>query len=99
MTEAVLLVSVLVGSFLIGYGLILKVPSLLHTPLMSMTNAISGVTLVGALLVFSNQTFLGEKILGSAAILLATFNMIGGFAVTDRMLKFFRRKDLSGNGS
>jgi len=92
MTEVVILLSVLVVSFLVGYRLILPVPSLLHTPLMSMTNAISGVTLLGALLVFAVQPRLLEGALGSVAVFAATFNVAGGFAVTDRMLGLFKKK-------
>ncbi len=90
MTELLLLVSVFAGSFLVGYLLILKVPPLLHTPLMSMTNAVSGVTVLGALLLFAVSTAPPERALGVLAILLATFNVVGGFAITDRMLKLFK---------
>jgi len=79
-------------SFIVGYALISKVPSLLHTPLMSMTNAISAVTILGALILFSLPTTTPEKILGSFAIITATFNVVGGFAITDRMLRLFREK-------
>lgn len=90
MEELLLLVSVFLGSFLIGYLLIRRVPPLLHTPLMSMTNAVSGVTVLGALLLFAVQPGMHEKALGAVALALAAFNVIGGFAITDRMLKMFK---------
>lgn len=77
-------------SFIIGYLLISRIPSLLHTPLMSMTNAISAVTILGAVYLFSQPTNTLEKILGSLAIITATFNVVGGFVITDRMLGLFK---------
>jgi len=79
--------------FGIGYLLISRVPPLLHTPLMSMTNAISGVTILGALLIFSHPTSGSAKILGGIALIAAAFNVVGGFVITDRMLKLFKRND------
>ncbi len=78
------------GSF-IGFELITKVPPTLHTPLMSGSNAISGISIVGALLAMNAQ---GEaaKWLALAAIMLAAINVVGGFMVTDRMLQMFSRK-------
>ncbi len=92
MAHLVLMAGVFVVSFIIGYALISRVPPLLHTPLMSMTNAISAVTILGALLLFSLPLEGTEKLLGAAAIVAATFNVIGGFAITDRMLKLFKGK-------
>jgi NAD(P) transhydrogenase subunit alpha len=92
MAHLVLMVGVFAVSFLIGYVLISRVPPLLHTPLMSMTNAISAVTILGALILFSLPLEGTEKLLGAAAIIAATFNVIGGFAITDRMLGLFRGK-------
>ncbi len=83
---------VFLASFIIGYLLISKVPSLLHTPLMSMTNAISAVTILGALILFSVPTTVPVKLLGSVAIITAAFNVVGGFAITDRMLRLFKDK-------
>ena len=83
---------VFLASFIIGYLLISKVPSLLHTPLMSMTNAISAVTILGALILFSVPTTVPVKLLGSVAIITAAFNVVGGFAITDRMLRLFKEK-------
>jgi len=77
-------------SFLVAHLLITKVPSLLHTPLMSMTNAISAVTILGALLLFAASLTFVETALGAAAIALAAFNVVGGIVITDRMLKLFK---------
>ncbi len=68
-------------------------PQMLHTPLMSMTNAISAVTILGALLLFSVPTTTTEKVLGAVALITAMFNVVGGFVITDRMLGMFRKKD------
>lgn len=91
---------ILLGAFIcssiIGYLLINNVPSLLHTPLMSGMNALSGITILGALvttaLVVSNDNKIVSSILGSIAIIFATINIVGGFSVTDRMLKMFRKE-------
>ena len=72
-----------------GYQLITKVPPTLHTPLMSGANAISGVTILGALTVAHGQGFSGGMLLGVFAVIFATINVVGGFAVTERMLKMF----------
>ena len=92
MLNLLLMVGVFLASFFIGYLLISRVPALLHTPLMSMTNAISAVTILGALVLFSIPTSNLEKALGGLAIITATFNVVGGFAITDRMLKLFKEK-------
>lgn len=84
------MVGVFLASFIVGYLLISRVPPLLHTPLMSMTNAISAVTILGAVILFSLPTKTPEKILGSLAIITATFNVVGGFVITDRMLRLFK---------
>ena len=91
--ENVFLAFILTLSILLGLELISKVPSTLHTPLMSGANAISGITLVGALLAAgSSQTEMGI-ILGTAAVFFATINVVGGYLVTNRMLAMFRKKD------
>ncbi len=92
MSNLILMAVVFLGSFAIGYLLISRVPPLLHTPLMSMTNAISAITILGALILFSVPTSPMEKILGAVAIMTATFNVVGGFVITDRMLKLFKGK-------
>lgn len=92
MSNLILMVVVFFGSFAVGYILISRIPPLLHTPLMSMTNAISAVTILGAVTLFSFPTTPIEKILGAIAIITATFNVIGGFVITDRMLNLFKEK-------
>ena len=92
MNALIIMISVFIFSILIGYLLISRVPPLLHTPLMSMTNAISAVTILGAILIFAVTTDLSEKVLGAVAIVMAVFNVVGGFVITDRMLKLFKKK-------
>lgn len=77
----------------VGFELIAKVPPTLHTPLMSGANAISGITLVGAILVAGSDSSLAARIIGFLAIVFATVNVVGGFMVTDRMLEMFKKKD------
>lgn len=74
----------------VGIEVISKVPTLLHTPLMSGTNAIHGIILVGAIVIASNAQSPLEIVLGFVAIVLATLNVVGGFVVTDRMLEMFK---------
>ena len=74
----------------IGIEVISKVPTLLHTPLMSGTNAIHGIILVGAIVIASSATSPLEIALGFVAVVLATLNVVGGFVVTDRMLEMFK---------
>ncbi|GAB5410051.1 MAG: NAD(P) transhydrogenase subunit alpha [Balneolaceae bacterium] len=76
----------------IGFELISKVPPTLHTPLMSGANAISGITIVGALIVAGSMGEELGKWIGFAAIILASINVVGGFMVTDRMLEMFKKK-------
>ena len=92
--EGVFLAFILVLSIFLGFELISKVPSTLHTPLMSGANAISGITLVGALLT-SGATGSDQiaVILGTLAVAFATINVVGGYMVTNRMLSMFRKKD------
>ena len=92
MVDVLFMVSVFVFCFLIGYFMISKVPPRLHTPLMSMTNAISAVTILGAVLLFAVESSGVEKGLGALAILMAGFNVIGGFVITDRMLRLFKER-------
>ena len=88
----ILLITVFVLAVFIGFEIITKIPPTLHTPLMSGSNAISGITLVGALLTaLANEPFL-VRIFGTMAIILATMNVVGGFLVTHRMLGMFRKK-------
>ena len=95
MREVVLLLGVFAVSFLVGYVLISQVPQRLHTPLMSMTNAISAVTILGAMLLFSLETTPVEKVLGSVALAFATFNVVGGFVITHRMVGLFKTRNRS----
>ena len=74
----------------VGFEVISKVPTMLHTPLMSGTNAIHGIILVGAMLIAATAHGPGELILAFIAVLLATINVVGGFVVTDRMLEMFK---------
>ncbi len=86
------LLYVLVLASFVGFELIAKVPPTLHTPLMSGSNAISGITIVGAIVAAGPSLWSVSKILGVAALLLATLNVVGGYVVTDRMLKMFKKK-------
>ena len=93
-TQLTLLFFVLVLSIFLGFELISKVPSTLHTPLMSGANAISGISLVGALLA-SGSGFVSQPLtvlLGTAAVTFATINVVGGYLVTNRMLSMFKKK-------
>jgi NAD(P) transhydrogenase subunit alpha len=76
----------------LGYVVISRVPPLLHTPLMAATNAISGITLVGSLVTAGAHAGMVGNVLGFLAVTCATINVVGGFWITERMLKFFRRK-------
>jgi len=88
---AIAALTILVLALFVGIEVISKVPSLLHTPLMSGSNAISGITLVGAILAAGSEHGLLATILGFVAIVVATINVVGGFLVTRRMLAMFRR--------
>jgi NAD(P) transhydrogenase subunit alpha len=80
-------------SMALGFELIAKVPSTLHTPLMSGSNAISGITIVGSLIAAGAGHDTVSVILGTAAVALATINVVGGYLVTDRMLAMFKKKE------
>ena len=89
----IVLIYVLVLASYLGFELISKVPPTLHTPLMSGSNAISGITIVGALMSCNEMGYTTlSKWLGMFALVLATINVVGGYAVTDRMLKMFKKK-------
>jgi H+-translocating NAD(P) transhydrogenase subunit alpha len=83
---------VILAGFL-GYEVIRRVPPLLHTPLMSTTNAISGISLVGSLVAAGSNQGPASIVLGVVAVTAATINVVGGFMITDRMLRMFRRSD------
>ncbi|MCX6188079.1 MAG: NAD(P) transhydrogenase subunit alpha [Bacteroidetes bacterium] len=76
----------------LGIELIEKVPSVLHTPLMSGANAIHGVVIIGAIIIMGQADDIFVKILGFIAVILGTLNVVGGFVVTDRMLDMFKKK-------
>lgn len=89
----IILLFVLVLASFLGFELIAKVPPTLHTPLMSGSNAISGIAMVGAVLACDQMGFASlSKWCGMIALILATINVVGGYAVTDRMLKMFKKK-------
>ena len=90
----VLELTILVLAIFLGFEVISKVPTMLHTPLMSGTNAIHGIVIVGAILVAGRKdadTF--TQVIGFVAVVLATANVVGGFVVTDRMLEMFKRRE------
>jgi H+-translocating NAD(P) transhydrogenase subunit alpha len=100
MNEILLMLGIFAVTSAISYALISRVPQRLHTPLMSFTNAISAVTILGALLLFAHDTSptaaasglsVIEVLLGGLAVILAAFNLVGGFAITDRMTRMFKR--------
>ncbi|CAB4687128.1 unannotated protein [freshwater metagenome] len=90
--EPIAIISIFVLAVFVGFEVVSKVSSTLHTPLMSGANAIHGVILVGAIIVADHSSTNLELGLAVAAIILATINMVGGFVVTDRMLEMFKPK-------
>lgn len=92
MTEILFAVFIFTLAAFLGFELISKVPPTLHTPLMSGSNAISGITLIGSLVVAGEAQTPLLTALGTLAVVLATLNVVGGFLVTDRMLKMFKRR-------
>src|SRR3954467_5971945 len=95
-SPAVLIASLYVFALaaFLGYQVISRVPPLLHTPLMSATNAISGISLIGSLVLAGAKGYpLPAHILGCVAVTTATINVVGGFGITDRMLKMFRKRE------
>lgn len=92
MNDAVTWLTIFVLSVFVGIEVISKVSSTLHTPLMSGANAISGITVVGAMLIAGSEHGWISTVLGFIAVALAMMNVVGGYAVTERMLNMFRRK-------
>ena len=88
----VIALTVFILSLFLGFEVITKVPPTLHTPLMSGSNAISGITLIGAVIATGTEHSQLATILGVSAVILATINVVGGFLVTNRMLAMFRKK-------
>ena len=99
----IILILIFVVATLVGYYIIKNVPSLLHTPLMSGMNALSGITILGAItavglsVLFADQSIVVGQILGGIAVVAATVNVVGGFGVTHRMLKMFDKKKKGGD--
>ncbi len=92
MESLVISITIFVLAIFVGFEVITKVPPTLHTPLMSGSNAISGITLVGAILSAGTQQTTLTTALGFVAVVFATINVVGGFLVTHRMLEMFRKK-------
>jgi NAD(P) transhydrogenase subunit alpha len=92
-TPFVIELTILVLAVFLGVEVISKVPTMLHTPLMSGTNAIHGIVLVGAILVAGTADDTFTKVVGFVAVALAAANVVGGFVVTDRMLQMFKRRE------
>ncbi len=84
--------TIFVLAIFVGFEVITKIPPTLHTPLMSGSNAISGITLIGAIISAGSQHTILTTILAFVAVVFATINVVGGFLVTNRMLEMFRRK-------
>ena len=93
MESLVLALTIFVLAIFVGFEVITKVPPLLHTPLMSGANAISGITLVGAVVAAGAEVTTLTTILGFIAVTMATINVVGGFLVTHRMLGMFRKRE------
>src|ERR1700683_4008865 len=83
-------ITIFVLAAFVGYEVVSKVPSILHTPLMSGSNAIHGIILVGTMLILGQAQGTAQEVLGFLAVVLATLNVVGGFVVTDRMLHMFK---------
>jgi NAD(P) transhydrogenase subunit alpha len=92
-SELLIPITVFVLATFIGFEVITKVPPTLHTPLMSGSNAISGITIIGAIIAAGRDNGVVAGVLGFLAVTLATVNVVGGFLVTDRMLRMFKRRD------
>ena len=91
-------ITIFILAIFVGLEVISKVPMTLHTPLMSATNAIHGVVLVGGILVLGQAHSVGGIVIGVLAVLFGTLNVVGGFVVTDRMLEMFKSKRGRGEG-
>ena len=92
MSGLVVLIVIFTLAMFVGFEVITKVPPTLHTPLMSGSNAISGITIIGAMLVAGMGATRVAAVLGVIAVALAMINVVGGYAVTDRMLRMFKKK-------
>ena len=96
--DGIALLTIFVLSIFVGFEVVSKVSTVLHTPLMSGANAIHGVVLLGGIIVTGNATNTLEIVLGIIAILLGAINLVGGFVVTDRMLEMFKPKKVESKG-
>jgi NAD(P) transhydrogenase subunit alpha len=90
--QLVLELTIFALAIFVGFDVISKVPTMLHTPLMSGTNAIHGIVLIGAMLIVGTADSTIEQILGFVAVVFGTINVVGGFLVTDRMLEMFKQR-------
>jgi NAD(P) transhydrogenase subunit alpha len=90
--DLIALLTIFALAIFVGFEIITKVPPTLHTPLMSGSNAVSGITIIGALVAAGSPSPALTTVLGFIAVVLATINVVGGFAVTHRMLLMFKRK-------
>ncbi len=97
MSGELILVLIFIAATLLGYKLIKDVPSLLHTPLMSGMNALSGITILGVISATAGALVFGSRLLGFLGIVCAMINVVSGFAVTDRMLRMFKGSDDKGH--
>ena len=93
METFVISLTIFVLAVFLGFEVITKVPPILHTPLMSGSNAISGITIIGAMISAGGKMTLLTTVLGFTAVVFATINVVGGFMVTHRMLKMFKKKN------
>ncbi|MBM31310.1 MAG: hypothetical protein CL764_00460 [Chloroflexi bacterium] len=93
MESLLILLMIFILSLFLGYELITKVPPTLHTPLMSGSNAISGIVIIGAIVILKNGDGRIMEIISLIALILSTINVIGGFLVTDRMLRMFKKNN------
>lgn len=93
--DGVALLTIFVLSIFVGFEVVSKVSTILHTPLMSGANAIHGIVLIGGITVTGSSTSLVQTIIGVIAILLGAINLVGGFVVTDRMLGMFKSKKVA----
>ena len=93
MGETIAVLTIFILAIFVGFEVITKVPPILHTPLMSGSNAISGITIIGAILSTGTEYSTLTTILGIIAVVFATLNVVGGYLVTNRMLDMFKRKD------
>ena len=91
MENLLILIMIFALALFLGYELITKIPPTLHTPLMSGSNAISGIVIIGSIIILKNGDGRIMEIIGFGALILSTINVVGGFLVTDRMLSMFKK--------